>query len=83
MLTSILYAEEMFTALAGGKQSDPVQESAEADQDSRQYLMINTHKGLYRYTRLPWRVPLRSSRKRWRPFRKDCLEYCATSTIRD
>ena len=53
--------EEMFTALAGGKRFTKLDLShaynqQRLDQDARQYLTINTHKGLYRYTRLPFGV---------------------------
>ena len=66
----LLRSEEMFTALADGKRFTKLNLShaynqLRLDQNARQYLMINTRKGFYRYTRLPleWRVPLQSSRE--------------------
>ena len=53
--------EDLFATLAGGKYFSTLDLSHAynqifLDEDSRQYLVINTHRGLYRYTRLPFGV---------------------------
>ena len=53
--------EEMITALAGGKHFTNLDLShaynqLRLDQDSREYILINTRKGLYGYTHLPFEV---------------------------
>ena len=54
-------AEDLFATLAGGKKFSKLDLSHAYQQvllesDSRQFVTINTHKGLYRYTRLPFGV---------------------------
>ena len=54
-------AEELFAKLNGGKKFSKIDLSTayqqiELDDASRQYVCINTHQGLYRYTRLPYGV---------------------------
>ena len=53
--------EELFATLAGGKTFTKLDLShaylqVPLDDESRQYLTINTHKGLFEYTRLPFGV---------------------------
>ena len=53
--------EDLFASLAGGQKFTKLDlkhayQQMELDQDSRRYVTINTHKGLYRYTRLPFGV---------------------------
>ena len=52
---------DLFATLAGGKHFSTLDLShaynqLQLDKDSRKYLTINTHHGLYRYTRLPFGV---------------------------
>jgi hypothetical protein len=50
-------AEELFTQLNGGEiDLSSAYEQVLLDDDSKQYVTINTHLGLYRYTRLPFGV---------------------------
>ena len=54
-------AEELFTQLNGGEKFSKLDLSSAyqqvlLDEESRQYVTINTHLGLYRYTRLPFGV---------------------------
>ena len=54
-------AEDLFSTLAGGKKYSKLDLSQANQQvllepDSRKYVTINTHKGLYRYNRLPYGV---------------------------
>ena len=54
-------AEDLFSTLAGGKKFSKLDLSQAYQQvllepDSRKYVTINTHKGLYRYNRLPYGV---------------------------
>ena len=54
-------AEELFTKLNGGKKCSkidlaPVYQQVLLDNKSKQYVTINTHLGLYQYTRLPFGV---------------------------
>ena len=54
-------ADDLFATLAGGKYFSTLDLSHAynqlvVDEDSRDYLTINTHRGLYRYTRLPFGV---------------------------
>ena len=58
--------EELFVALSGGVEFSKLDLSRAyqqilLDQDSREYVTINTHKGLYRPTRLPFGVPSASA----------------------
>ena len=51
--------EELFVALSGGKKFSKLDLSRAyqqilLDEQSREYVTINTHKGLYRPTRLPF-----------------------------
>ena len=53
--------DELFTTLAGGKVFSKLDLSQAylqlpVDKDSKQYLTINTHQGLYEYNRLPFGV---------------------------
>ena len=57
----LLRADDLFATLAGGKYFSTLDLSHAynqlvVDEDSRDYLTINTHRGLYRYTRLPFGV---------------------------
>lgn len=52
---------DLFATLAGGKYFSTLDLShaynqIQLDEDSKKYLTINTHRGLYRYTRLPFGV---------------------------
>jgi len=49
------------------------------DEDSKPYLTINTHKGLYAYNWLPLLVACAFSKKGWTHFCKGFLEWPATS----
>ena len=54
-------AQELFTQLNGGQSFSKLDLSSAyqqvlLDEESRQYVMINTHLGLFRYTRLPFGV---------------------------
>ena len=51
--------EDLFAALAGGKVFSKIDltqayQQLPLDDASKQYVVINTHKGLFRYTRLPF-----------------------------
>ena len=53
--------EDLLTKLAGGKRFSKLDMSQAyqqllLDESSRQYVVINTHKGLFRYSRLPFGV---------------------------
>ena len=53
--------EELFAALNGGKQFTKLDFSEaylqlELDEESQQFMVINTHKGLFKYTRLPFGI---------------------------
>ena len=53
--------DDLFATLAGGKKFTKIDltnayQQMPLDQDSRELVTINTHKGLYRYTRLPFGV---------------------------
>lgn len=53
--------EDLFSALSGGKyftklDMSQAYQQIELDEDSKQYVVINTHKGLFRYNRLPFGV---------------------------
>ena len=54
-------AEDLFATLAGGRIFSKIDlshayQQVELDEESQEYLTINTHKGLYRYKRLPFGV---------------------------
>ena len=54
-------AEDLFATLSGGKIFSKIDlshayQQVELDDNSQKYLTINTHKGLYRYKRLPFGV---------------------------
>ena len=54
-------AETLFVTLAGGRVFSKIDlshayQQVELDEESRKYLTINTHKGLYCYKRLPFGV---------------------------
>jgi hypothetical protein len=51
--------DDLFASLAGGKRFTKLDlshayQQIELDEDSRQYVAISTHKGLFRYNRLPF-----------------------------
>ena len=53
--------EDLFSKLAGGVMFTVLDlshayQQIELEEDSRQYVVVNTHKGLYRYTRLPYGI---------------------------
>ena len=53
--------EDLFATLRGGKKFTKLDlsqayQQLTLDEDSRKYVVINTHKGLFRYTRLPYGV---------------------------
>lgn len=53
--------EDLFTALSGGQQFSKLDMShayaqIQLDEDSKKYLTVNTHKGLFTYNRLPYGV---------------------------
>ena len=53
--------QDLFSTLAGGAVFTKLDlkqtyQQLEVDENSHEYLTINTHKGLYKYTRLPFRV---------------------------
>ena len=50
--------EDHFAKLAGGKTFTKLEAYLQVplEDDSKKYLVINTHKGLFRYTRLPYGV---------------------------
>ena len=53
--------EDLLTKLAGGKQFTKLDlrhayQQLELDEKSRDYVVINTHKGLFRYKRLPFGI---------------------------
>ena len=53
--------EDLFATLAGGRVFSKIDlshayQQVELDEESQKYLTINTHKGLYRYKRLPYGV---------------------------
>ena len=53
--------EDLFTKLAGGKAFTKLDlsqayQQVRLDDNSKQYVVINTHKGLFRYTRLPYGI---------------------------
>ena len=53
--------EDLFSALSGGKSFSKLDMSQayqqiELDEESKQFVVVNTHKGLFRYNRLPFGV---------------------------
>ena len=53
--------EDLFAKLAGGQKFTKLDlsqayQQLPLDEESKQYVVINTHKGLYRYTRLPYGI---------------------------
>lgn len=53
--------QDLFSTLAGGKLFTKLDlkqayQQLEVDESSQEYLTINTHKGLYRHTRVPFGV---------------------------
>ena len=53
--------EDLFSKLAGGVMFTVLDlshayQQIELEEDSRQYVVVNTHKGFYRYTRLPYGI---------------------------
>ena len=59
----IPHVEDLFAAVAGGKfftklDMSHAYQQIELDNTSKQYVVINTHKGLFRYNRLPFGVSL-------------------------
>ncbi|XP_038072087.1 uncharacterized protein K02A2.6-like [Patiria miniata] len=69
-------SEEVFSKLAGGKKFSKIDlkcayQQMLLDDKSQEYVTINTHKGLYRYTRLPFGIS--SSPAIWQRFIKQVL----------
>ena len=55
----LLCPEDIFATLAGGKKFTTLDLSHAynqliLDEESRKYVVVNTHRGLYRYTRIPF-----------------------------
>ena len=55
----ISHIEDLFAKLSGGKSCTTLDLSqaylqVPLDDESRKYVVVNTHKGLYRFTRLPY-----------------------------
>ena len=53
--------EDLFSSLAGGKSYTKIDlsqayQQLRLDSDSKKYVVVNTHKGLFRYTRLPFGI---------------------------
>ena len=50
--------EELFAALNNGQHFTKLDlsEAFELEDESKKYLVINTHKGLYHFNRLPYRI---------------------------
>ena len=53
--------EDLFSSLAGGKSYSKIDlsqayQQLRLDDDSRKYVVVNTHKGLFQYTRLPFGI---------------------------
>ena len=53
--------EELFSSLSGGQKFSKIDlshayQQMVLEEESRKYVVINTHKGLYRYTRLPFGI---------------------------
>ena len=53
--------EDLFAKLAGGQRftkldMSQAHQQLELDEDSKQYVVINTHRGLFRYNRLPYGI---------------------------
>lgn len=46
--------EDLFTALSGGKQFSKLDTSL--DEESKKYVTVNTHRGIFKYNRLPFGV---------------------------
>ena len=73
--------DDLYTKLAGGQTFTELDlshayEQMLVDEDSREFLTINTHKGLYRYNRLPYWGCLRHlafSREQWKVCYKEFL----------
>ena len=64
--------EKLMAQLAGGQNFSKLDlsqayEQIELDSDSHKYVTINTHLGLYQYTRVPfgWRLPQHCSKRTW------------------
>ena len=60
----ILKIEDLLATLEGGEKFTKLDMSQayqqmELDEDSKQYLTINTHKGLYRYNRGQWKISIK------------------------
>ena len=70
--------EDIFATLEGGKTFTKLDlsqayQQLKLDAESQKYLVINTHKGLFRYTRLPFGISSAPGifQKQWRPFYKE------------
>ena len=70
--------EDIFATLEGGKiftklDLSQAYQQLKLDAESEKYLVINTHKGLFRYTRLPFGVSSAPefSRRQWRLYYKE------------
>ena len=55
--------EDLFAKLSGGKRFSKLDlsqayQQLELDEESKQYVVINTQRGLFQYNRLPFRVSL-------------------------
>ena len=66
--------EDIFTSLAGGVKFTKMNlPQMEIDEESNKLLVINIHKGLYRYTRLP--IGIVSAPALWQPSVDQVLQY--------
>ena len=78
-------ADDLFALLASGKTFTTLElalayQQTPLDEDSKKLACINTHKGLYAYNRLPFRVSSAPSifRAPWRAFYTGSIKYQCT-----
>ncbi|CAG2192232.1 unnamed protein product [Mytilus edulis] len=62
--------EDLYATLGGGQEYTKLDlnqayQQIELDEDSKRYVTINTHKGLFRYNRLPYGVASSPERHKW------------------
>ena len=77
--------EDLFASLAGGKAFSKLDlsqayQQIELDEESRQYVTINTHKGLFRYNRLPFGVA--SAPSIFQRIMENILQACSDTTAK-